>query len=105
MKFFKRLIILIIPLILLNSKAFAQIDSPVKGTIVDVIERIWKYLYWISFPLATLMLIIAAFYFVTASGNENQIKKGKDIILYTVIGLLVIILASGVVEFIREGII
>jgi hypothetical protein len=94
-----------LPLILLfltNTAHAVQINPPIKGNLADLIEKVWVYLYWISFPIATLMIVIAGFMFVTASGNENQIKKAKDLLLYTFIGFLVIILAQGVVLLIKK---
>ncbi len=102
MKVIKKIVIFTAFLFFSANRAFAYlVDPPVKGNLADLIKKIWHYLYWISFPIATLMIIIAGFMFVTAGGNQNQIKKGKDIILYTAVGFLVIILASGVVSFIE----
>jgi hypothetical protein len=95
----------ILPLILffLTSTVHAvQINPPVGGDLADLIEKIWTWLYWISFPIAVLMIIVAGFMFVTASGNENQIKKAKDLLLYTFIGFLVIIISQGVVNLIKD---
>ncbi len=78
------------------------INPPIDGTIVTVLQSIVRFLYWVSFPIAVLMIMVSAFFFVTASGNEAQIKKGKDILLYTAIGLLVIIMASGIVSFVQQ---
>jgi hypothetical protein len=95
----------ILPLILFfmtNTVHAVQIEPPVKGDLADLIERIWTWLYWMSFPVAVLMIIVAGFMFVTASGNENQIKKAKNLLLYTAIGFLVIILSQGVVNLIKD---
>jgi 4-amino-4-deoxy-L-arabinose transferase-like glycosyltransferase len=96
-----------LPLILLfltNTAHAVQINPPTPSglDLAGLIENIWTWLYWISFPIAVLVIIVAGFMFVTASGNENQIKKAKNLLLYAAIGFLVIILSQGIVNLIKE---
>ncbi len=43
--------------------------------------------------LALVILLYAAFLFVTSGGNEEQTKQGRDFLLYALIGLAVAFLA------------
>ncbi len=61
-----------------------------------------SFLFWLGLALAPVFILISAFYFLTAAGNPTQIETGKRIITYTIIGLLVIIMARGAVEFIQR---
>lgn len=80
-------------------------ENPIEAdNFYDLVQKIITYIFWISFPIAIFMLIMAGFYFVTAMGNEKQITTGKNILLYTFIGILIIILAKGVVELIQSSI-
>jgi len=80
------------------------IQPPITGGLKELIERIWHYIYWISFPIATLVIIWAGLMLITSSGNEKQIKHAKDLIMYVLIGFLTIILAQGVVNLIETNI-
>ncbi len=106
MKVVGKLMVFVVSLAFVADKVFAQapIEPPIgrDATVQSVLDNATNFLFRISFPIATLMLIIGAFYLVTASGNENYVKKGRDILLYTVVGLFVIILARGVVTYIQK---
>ncbi len=107
MKVVGKIMIFVFSLAFTADRVFAQ-PPPIKppigrdATVQSVLDNATNFLFRISFPIATLMLIIGAFYLVTASGNENYVKKGKDILLYTVVGLFVIVLARGVVLYIQK---
>jgi hypothetical protein len=50
--------------------------------------------------VAVLFLIVGGFFYLTSAGNEEQSEKGKKILINSVIGLVVIILASAIVRII-----
>jgi hypothetical protein len=50
--------------------------------------------------VAALFLIVGGFLYLTSAGNEEQTEKGKKILVNSVIGLVVIILAYAIVSII-----
>ena len=42
-------------------------------------------------PLAIFFLIVGAFLFITSAGDEEKAKKGKNIIINTAIGTLILL--------------
>ncbi|MDP2669318.1 MAG: hypothetical protein Q8P07_05860 [bacterium] len=68
-----------------------------------VVLAIANILVAIGVPLAAIFLIYGGFLFVSARGNEQQLKTAKDIFLYTIIGTAIIVgayaIASAVVNF------
>lgn len=52
--------------------------------------------------IAVVAVIIAGIYLVVGGQEEANREKAKKIILYTVIGLVVIVLASAIVNFIAS---
>lgn len=50
--------------------------------------------------VATIMIVIGGFRYVTSYGDQNSITAAKNTILYAVIGLVVAILASLIVRFV-----
>jgi len=50
--------------------------------------------------VAILFLIAGGFFYLTSAGNEEQTEKGKKILINSVIGLVVIILAYAIVSII-----
>lgn len=70
-----------------------KIDNPFKkDTIEGLIETIVNdILLPIGGVVAVLMIIYAGFLFVTARGNEAQITKAKDALLWAVIGAAILL--------------
>jgi len=90
------LISLILPVFVL-----AQIENPLTSeNLEDLINGIINFIFNISLVLAPMMIIVGAFYLVTAAGNPNQVETGKKVILYALIGFLVILLAKGLATLI-----
>lgn len=80
-------------------------DLNVEGD--DLVGSIVNLLNWfLGFLgiLAVILIIYAGILITTAAGKDDQVKKGRKIITYAVIGLVVIALAWGIVNFIIKGI-
>lgn len=50
--------------------------------------------------IAVLIIVIAGFLYVTADGDSSQIKRAKDAILGAAVGLIVIIMAFVITQFV-----
>lgn len=86
------------------SLAKAQvISNPLDAeTFEELIENLIDFIFWVAVAIIPLMVIIAAFYFITSAGNPDKIKTAKNIILYTVIGFTIVLLAKGIVSVIKQ---
>ena len=71
-------------------------------TLGDLIDAIVKFIFYIAVIVAPLMIIIGAFYLVTAGGDPKRIGTGKNVIIYTLIGLAIILLARGLLAMIES---
>jgi len=47
-------------------------------------------LFWAA-PIAILFLTLAGYYYITANGDEERVKKAKNTVIYTVIGTLLLL--------------
>ena len=80
-----------------------QICNPLKyDTFEKILGAISGFIFQIAMVLAPVMLIIAGFFFVTAAGDPKRVETGKHIILYTLIGLAIILLASGLIKVLES---
>lgn len=50
--------------------------------------------------ICVLIIVIAGFLYVTADANASQIKRAKDAIIGASIGLVVIMMAFGITQFV-----
>jgi hypothetical protein len=55
-----------------------------------------NYLFGFLGIIAIILIIYAGFTWMTAGGNEQQITKGKNIMLWAILGLFIIFAAYGI---------
>ena len=68
----------------------------------ELLKRIIGYLIVIGAPILALMVLYGGFYILTAGGNPEKFKTGKDVILYAVIGYTIILVSWGIIYIIGE---
>ncbi|MFH1744618.1 MAG: pilin [bacterium] len=79
--------------------------NPLGSTdIPTLIGKVINSLLGIVGSIALLMFIYGGVVWMTASGNSQSVEKGRNIIMWAVIGLIVIFSSYGLVKFIIEGI-
>ena len=70
-------------------------------TLEEAINALINFLFLLAFTLGPLLIIYAAFLILSAAGREEQIRKGKNIILWTLVALTIILLAKGLPSIIK----
>ena len=75
------------------------IDSP-----NQLIGQIINGVLGIVGSLALVMFIYGGFVWMLAAGSNEKVQKGKDILVWATIGLVVIFAAFAIVDFILRGI-
>lgn len=68
----------------------------------DIITTIINVMLFIAGALAVIMIIYGGIRYITAHGDEKQVKVAKDTIVYSVVGLIIAILAYALVTFIFD---
>ncbi len=94
--------------LLVGPTAVLSSAPPEVAPMVDImpaLTRITNWIFAILMIVASIMIIVGGFYFVTAAGNDEIIKKAKTILTYAIAGMIVALLARGIVAFIRTVII
>lgn len=71
-------------------------------SVEEILGRIAKFLRLVAFALVPIMAIIVGFMFLTAGGEPEKIKKARDFLLWMAIGVVVILISSGLVSLIKE---
>ena len=54
--------------------------------------------------ITVIMIIIGGFTYLTSQGDPGKVKKGRDTLLYGIIGLIIALLAFAIVNFVLAGI-
>ncbi len=79
-----------------NCQSSTDFSATVKG--------ILNWIFGIIGIVAVVMIIIGGFNMMISSGDPGKVKKGKDTILYGIIGLVIALLAFAIVNFVITGI-
>ncbi len=73
-------------------------DCTISGNVKTVVNA----LLFVIGILAVIMIILGGIRYVTSNGDSSQITSAKNTILYSVIGLIVALLAYAIVNFIVD---
>lgn len=80
-----------------------EIKNPLQAkTFTDIINNILNFLFGFAIVLAPILVAFAGFTLLTAGGNPAQLTKAKGILLWTVVGFGVILLARGLTTVLRK---
>lgn len=70
----------------------------------EIVGRMIQVLTGGAGTLGLLMFIYGGFQWLTAGGNPEKIKKGRDILLWSVLGMVVMFTSYFTVRFIITGV-
>ena len=80
-----------------------EIENPLEAdSFEELILNIVDFLFNLAIPIMALMIIWGGFLFVTATGKEESIRQGKQLILWAIIGFIIILLAKGLIAFLQN---
>ena len=78
----------------------ANMPFVVNQPLVELVFNVIRYLLGFLGVVAVVILIYGGFLWMTARGNEEQVKKAKKTIINGLIGLIIIILSFVIVSFV-----
>ncbi len=67
-----------------------------------VLKNVINVLLVIGGIVSVIMIIVGGINFAVSNGDQAKIKKGRDTVLYSVIGLVVSLLAFAIVNFVID---
>ncbi len=74
------------------------IENPLKyNTFKDLVNALINFIFVIGIAVAPIMALIAGFNLLTSGGDPKKIDTAKKILLYTVLGLAIILMAKGLI--------
>lgn len=69
-----------------------------------LIKSIINILLYIAGAVAVVMLILGGIRYITSNGKQDQVTAAKNTIMYAIIGLIVVILAYAIVQFVVDNV-
>jgi len=67
-----------------------------------IFERVVNLLLFLVGAISVIMLIIGGIRYIVSAGDQNQVTGAKNTILYAVVGIVVAVIAYGIVNFVLE---
>ena len=56
----------------------------------------------IGSPIAGVMFVVAGVMFVTSAGDPERVRTARRVMIYTAVGLAVILVASGLIKVLQS---
>ncbi len=66
----------------------------------SMIQIVINILLFLVGTIAVIMIVVGGIRYTTSNGNASQVKEAKDTIIYSVIGLIVAMMAYAIVNFV-----
>lgn len=66
----------------------------------DLITNILNTAYFVAGMIAVVVIIIAGVMYVSSTGDANRVKIAKNTLTYAIVGLIVIMSAFGITNFV-----
>lgn len=80
-----------------------KIDNPLEAdNFLELIDVLATWLFNIAIPIAVVMIVYAGVMFLTSRGDATKITKARQILLYAVVGLAIIMIGKGFITLIES---
>jgi len=86
---------------------FSGLDlGPIEGSDADSahLQTIVNTVLAITGAIAVLVIVVAGFRYIISQGDPNAVSTSKNAIIYSLVGLVVIIAAFAIVNFVVLGV-
>lgn len=99
-KIFPILLGILLPIV---SSAVVIAKNPLQDSdFMAFLSRLGNWLYTFALVGTPVMILVGAFMLVTSSGNPEKVKSGRQIIMWALIGLAILMTAKGIILLVTE---
>jgi len=93
-----------VPTITVSASDFNLSGAPTGGKDGSDITALLGIVYLIAGIVAVVVIIIGGIRYTTSNGDSGQVAAAKNTILYAVVGLVVIIMAASITQFVISSV-
>lgn len=87
-----------------QDSAACKVDNPRRNPVIDVVKRVTNIVATVAGIIAVIMVVFYGFQFVKSAGDPQAAKSARMGIIYSIVGLIVIALATPLIHFIMNNI-
>lgn len=73
-----------------------------QNTLSGILLNVMSWILWLAGAFALIYLIYGGILYITAAGNEEKTKAGKNAIVYAIIGIAIVVLSFVIVNWIAD---
>lgn len=79
-----------------------QLKNPLQyETIPDLINAVIDWLFVVALVIVPMVIVVAGYFFIASGGDPQKVTQAKNMVIYALIGLLIIILSRGIIALIK----
>lgn len=75
-------------------------QAPNLDTAAQFITNLSNWLLFVAIASAVTMILVGAYYFIFSLGSTERASKGKSIITWAILGLVVVILSRVIIHYV-----
>jgi len=69
---------------------------------LKILPTILSYVYGTFLVIVVLMIIVAGYMFVTAGGSPEKVTTARNVLMYSLIGLAIAVVARGLIALVAK---
>ncbi len=78
-------------------------DTPPGGkTVEGTVATLIRIFSWIVGVASVIMIMVGGFQYVTSGGDSGKVTTAKNTIMYSLIGIVIVVLAQVIVNFVLK---
>lgn len=83
-------------------KGITPVDVSTETKFINIISNTASALFNILMALAVILLIVSALFYLTAAGNETQLTRAKNTLIYAIVAVVIALIAVALPNLVRE---
>jgi|SRR3989304_4612424 len=87
---------------LVNAQVAQKVDVSTVDKTTTAISNVANALGVVLFALAAIFILIAGFFYLTAAGNQTQLDKAKNTLIYAIVGIVLGLIAFSVPTLVKN---
>lgn len=86
-----------------NANSTSSVCNTNKG-LGDVIGAVINVLFGTLFAVAVIVIVVAGIRMTASGGNPDAVKNAKNMIIYAIVGMIIVVLSYAIVQFVVDRI-
>lgn len=77
----------------------ARVDTTGAGDLMQTVKNVLNTVIGLAGLIAVIFMVIGGILIITSGGDEEKSKKGKGYVTYGIVGLVIVIVAGALVNY------